>query len=1073
MPIATLEDLIPLLPNLTTERSEWHCSCPFCKPEPNERIIENSDGIKFTGEDRMFIRMRDLSIYCRRCGRHTLEQLIKLLGKEASDTLKTSTHAVEPEKRALKLLKTTEVVGAAAMVDRAYWKKFGWDDDTITHFKLGRYVMYSDDGFAHVIPMQPRTAITPPEQGWMLEGRVFPQPKNRKIKTKRTMGSSRDYFWHIHDDEASKTVVVVEGGKDGISSWVIGYKNVAVAFGTSVWFQEKTTFLRQEGYDTIIVIGDNDAAGREFSEKVVTQANNIGLTAHSMIWEPTFDPSFDLTNLLEKLGVAGARHYVDTHLGLITPEPPTQSAYVPNLKDIDPDFHQHTDADTLTLDTIRGKGPQSMRKAIDKYLTGYKKRKRGDGGLMLLKAPPGSGKSYTLIQVAQEIAKVRYTQKRYERQRLEELIVAEEKRLIEEDFEEGEDADLLRQLIFRLKDDLENFSMASVMWLSQFKVSYDDIIKHGENVTWDGYWYDYKARNDENCGKIELVNAMGAANHDIGAYCHTACPLRELCKKNGYLSQEKERRKYPITVFRHQHIGASWYADYPDLVVIDESPLHTMQSPILVKNKHLYPHSDGWALHVTDSEQVELIELFANGLRQAMVTNRETDDPDVIISGAAFLSLVDKSIQGNSEGKWTLSKLYRKINIDIVEQDYQPNQHEDSVKSVKPRMLHTVYYAIGKELVNWEVDQANLFPSNLHLMGQTLEVYEKEALKVPKKLPIIIADATAHMPELYEKIFDRPIIATYAPEVRNPNAKTIVVTGSDNTVSRTQKNLGKLIATRKKNELANIKTVTDVAGETLSLDTINWVDTRYDNKLFNYYVSVIEYLIKKHESLLVIATKEVRLLLEDYVNGIKPDYRERVQFNHYGNVRGTNRYAGVQSVLLVGQFRIPYNALWREVQSWGQFLGIKESIPMEFTFRAKGYDTRQDGHSYRTFSHPFAQKYVDALEEAEMQQSAERIRPHATDSDKFIYLLASRPSLNWITDVTTEAQLKGSAIETGAIRQLMNAMMARLSTGNTLTQTEAVEKYGATTNLYTQARAALEIELGFKLPTGRPKKDAK
>jgi formylmethanofuran dehydrogenase subunit D len=55
----------------------------------------------------------------------------------------------------------------------------------------------------------------------------------------------------------------------------------------------------------------------------------------------------------------------------------------------------------------------------------------------------------------------------------------------------------------------------------------------------------------------------------------------------------------------------------------------------------------------------------------------------------------------------------------------------------------------------------------------------------------------------------------------------------------------------------------------------------------------------------------------------------------------------------------------------------------------------------------------------------------------------------------------------------MNTMMARLATGSTLTQSEAVEKYGATTNLYTQARAALEIELGFKLPTGRPKKDAK
>jgi len=1079
MSIATLADLRPYLPGLnTTDSAEWHLPCPFCVPEQYEQGVLNKDNIPFYGEDRLFIRMHDFSLYCRKCGRHTLAQLAALLGTGVSEALETTIHnAPAPVKKPLQLMTTVQMIGAAAMVVKPYWRKFVWSDAVIKHFKLGRHIMYEVDGWAHVIPMQPRTVDTEPTSGWMLEGRIDQSrhPKGTpKIPTKRTMGSSADYFWHIREGAGDTTIVLVEGGKDGISSWVIGYRNVVVSFGTGVWHTNKTDWIKAEGYERLIVCGDNDSAGSTFSTKVCAYANSIGLTAYSLLWDkdlPNMKAGYDITNLLENLGAEASKAYIEAHLDKpVPPEEPGRAAYIPDYSIIDPNYKPVTGDDILSLEEIRGKGLRSMKACIHQFLSNYKKRKRGDGGILMLKAPPGAGKSFSLIQAAQELAKPTYARKRHEKHRLEAQIAAERERLEEGDFEEGETYELLSGMILKLEKQLADFSMASVIWFSQFKASYLDIVEQAPGLAWPGYWYDFKGRSAENCAQIELVNAMGAANHNIGEFCQTICPVRQRCLENGYLSQDRERRKYPVTVMRHQHILAEYYADYPDAIIIDESPLHVMQAPLEVRTYQLVPHRDGWGLNVGDQMQVEAIELFALATRQAMMANKGQDH-DVMISGAAFLTLLDKSIKSNSNDRWSLATLFPMIDVDIITTEYQPNLREAVLKSIKPKVLHSVYDAVKHEMPKWLEVPDNKYPSNIQLVGQTLEIRKKDKLKIPKNRPIIIADATATLPELYEAIFDRPIVETYAPQIRNPNARTTVFAGSDNTVSRVQASMGALITTTNAAKKEAENAVKDVEGREISLPDIPWEDSRHDNKLFDYYVSVIEYLIEHHPSLLVVAAKNVRTLLEDYVNGVRPDWSERVSWNHFGNVRGTNMYKDLEAALLIGQFRIPYPVLWRELQSWANLLNIMEEIPLTFTYKKVPYHFRNDGYSHRTFSHKLAQRFVDFVEESEMQQAAERIRPHSTNERKYVYLLASRPSLHWITDISTEAELKQVVNSSSKLRTTVETMRARLLTGKPITQAIITKECNISTNVYKTARARLEIEMNIKLPSSRTKGD--
>jgi hypothetical protein len=310
-----------------------------------------------------------------------------------------------------------------------------------------------------------------------------------------------------------------------------------------------------------------------------------------------------------------------------------------------------------------------------------------------------------------------------------------------------------------------------------------------------------------------------------------------------------------------------------------------------------------------------------------------------------------------------------------------------------------VYNALMRELDFYRNDRDNAVPSAVHLVSGKLEIYENSAFKISSSTPVIVSDATAGMPELYQAAFSREL-EIYSPKVRNPNAHITVVGGSDWTRGELEHRLGKQLKDRatRKAEYAE-----DVTGAKFYLHDIPTNPNLYDdNKLLKEYEDSIYSLVERHSSILVVVHKKVRDILEDIFRYKYPIAAEKISWGHYGSLRGTNKFKACSAVVLLGVPRVPYDVVWRKIQAWANLLRIESPIPYRFIYKPKPYDGHFKGHTYRTFDNPFAQRFVDTVEEGECIQSMERIRPHSTDDEKYIYIFASRPMGNYITNITTK-----------------------------------------------------------------------
>ncbi len=1058
--------------------AEWHTSCPWCALAGNGGDVQLYNGVPFTGDDRLVFRLRDNSFFCRVCQRNGLGHNGNYFPREAAELFGISIDedSLQPviqvdAEKPLDLWPLSKVIRARSQVQRDYWYNFGWTDDVIRHFMLGYAVLYKDDGPVHLIPMNVRTADAPAyEDSFAMEGR------RQGVPTKRTSGAIRRYFWHITGVDDRK-IYLTEGGKDAITAWFLKLGDVQCYFGTSQVSKEKIQFLKDYGYEEVVACGDNDDAGRDFNRKIVAWAREVGLKDSALLWAEDIPDKFDLTDLLQTRGFDAAQEYVTSHqtiLEISADEVGVDKArYVTSFKEeVDATYQPHSPDEALTLEEIRRDGPRSLVYAVDQFIKQYPtKYKRGKGLIKLLKAPPGAGKTHTLIRLAEQVAEDSYGRSVVRLAKLNQDLDAVKEQIATGDYEDAEELTALERTLAGLQRNIDEFSYASVLWSTPFKSGYDDIVAAGAT---SNLWVNFDARDDTNCQNFALTQVLGNNHHDIGAFCKAHCPFSERCKREGYLAQHNDRRSHPITVVRHQHLIGELSKDYPDLVIIDESPFHAVENPILVTPGMIQAHNATWEMEVSYSHEVDAIELFTEACRRAISSNAgapqrlSTGDanPQHTISGAAFFRLLDDHIQSVTDAKQSLNSALNAIQKQTLEQVYQPPHRENSAANVLPRVVPDLYEAVRKELADFVRDRNNQLPSAVHLVAGTLEIYPMRKIQIRARTPIIIADATAMIPELYEPVFERDLDEIYAPDIRNPNAKIEVVYGSDWTISEIDRSLGKEIKDRERALPTHVETL---LGESLDLSETPYAPDDFGkNKLFTEYMDIIRTLLEKHTTLLVVVPKRVRGLLEDYVKHNYPDWSERQKFNHFGNLRGTNRYKDMEAIALIGQYRIPYNVLWRRIQAWGRLLEFDEPIPYQMVFKGKPYHGRDDGHSYRTFSHEFAQRFVDFVEEGEMIQAAERIRPHATGENKYVYVFASRPAVTWVTETVKKSQFFKTSRQDSPINKIKAFLIERFKAGEpTPTRDEVCSLFSCRLATFTEAKAAVEVEIKQKLPRGK------
>lgn len=930
-------------------------------------------------------------------------------------------------------------------VDTAFWVGLGFTDETIKHFDLGWGRLYASWERGHVIPMKVRTATREHLAGDYYEVRIpyTDESGRQRFEKKNTKGSKKHVFWHVHEGDVDDGVIITESPKNVLALWQMGYRNIIATFGAGVWSRsdKNFAFLKDFGYTRMYTVGDNDQAGAGFNAMLIQQAVKHGLECYFLEWVGGLVGGYDVADLLLDRGAENSLSYLNTHFMSYTIEagelPVPKAEFIPDYRVIDPLYSPRRIV-PLTIEEVRGDGERSLNHTIEQFLTNYRDtRVYGRGSLLLLSVRPGAGKTHSLIQHAERIAKSSLQRRFQELHQLEQEILRVRQELV--DSEDPEASELLREDLKRLSRQHEEFSFQSVLWSAQYRDALTNLIATGADMR---YYFDFQARSAENCENYTMATRLATQGHNLMRFCEESCPFAARCKQRGYLAQYETRRQYPIGVHRHEHLMVdSAVEGYHDLVVIDESPLRIVEAPVVVTAEECAPTSASWENYMEDAAQVEAMHLFATSTQHAIRFNhgepQRNEDGSTndrySVSGIEFLRLLDSTVKHLSNGGWTLASVIELLDERAVKH-YQPNYIGTDLSEVFPIRLPYVFTAVERELPVYLANPTDAPPSCLHLVGGKLEVFPMERIHISSNVPVVVADATAMMPELYETAFGRDL-EIYEPPVYNPNVEVTAVYGSDWTISSIQKSLGAAVSKR-------VPTIVDAEGKTISLEHL-WEDARLmENPLVKAYLdAIISYAIRHREGgLLVVLHKRIRPVIEPIVRAKLP--RHRVAFAHYGSVRGSNQWKDYEAVLLMGTPRIPYDVIWRRIQAWAFMRGIAEPIPFDLVYTPSPYDGTEQGHTHITFSHPFAAKFVDQIEMGEAIQAQERIRPHSSDAHKFIYLWSSRPIGSQITRIEPKRKILRSADPDSKANAIADYIIARLQeTGQQPSKREVMRSF--------------------------------
>jgi hypothetical protein len=1051
---------------------EYAMPCPYCGEE-HPLDAQDYEGQLFSGDDRFVWFAGYKGFYCRSCAsenrggegksngyypRH--EVVEKLFGI----VIEVSEEDIEEEvtEKPLRMLWSGGRVKAAHKeVDREYWHKVGFTDAMIDRFMLGKGTLYTRNLNQHLIPMRLTRVESVEDEVEDISHLYYMSSRPAK---ERTPGSSKPYMWHISDDPTSTTIVIAEGEKDGISAWLY-HPNVAVAFGVNHWTKQKSEFLRQQGYQHVIIASDRDEAGTTFSHTVAGWCQDVGLTVERLIWDKDNEETRFAKDITDVLGILGEDNYktwFKEHLQ--DAEKRASAGGVTKARPFD--VTDETDVETGNTETTETVSITTLREELGQEISGFLDEysyKRGAGKIQLLAAPPGAGKTHALIKKTEEIAERAYNRKQREFAHLKANI--ESIRLqLEDDAFAIEEREALQNRLKEMEGRLETFSFNSIAWFGPFKDGWGNLLATGADPE---MWFNYKARSNENCDNFEMVEELGRKNHDIGTYCQLACPFRQKCRQSGYLRQEVDKLKKPITYYRHHHLlGDSFTQGYDDAIIIDEYAGTVYENgAVFITDKNLSAGSPGWELTIEYRESIEAIDALVQAVKMLMASRQgiarrlpdHSENFEYVLSGGRLLERLNSLMLAYSSGRISLKHAVTELLTDDVLDQYQPNYLSSEIKVKLPsRVVPHLVKTIRQELDTYDGFEYDK-PTCIHMVGSNyIEVYPVQRVTIPARVPIVVADATA-LPELYKAIFSKREVEMYRPALRNENAKVTVVNGNDWTNMSLQRSAGKLIALHKRAQ----RKVALSDGSTLDVTGLpqTLVEEMKRNKLLAKADKIIQKVTSKHDSVLIVTHKKLRELLESFMDAsqsLQGDGEKRIAFGHYGSLRGSNAYKDYEAAILIGAFRIPYDILWRRIQMWAFLLGLQDEIPKETVIKDAVYHNTDKGYGYRTFDHWFADAFVTMVEAGELRQTANRIRPHSQNNNKHIYIFASRPAILYVDNVVHENSFLADDSEHIQAEAWMREMLAE--NGKLPSYRAIRDKFTISNKIIKQLRAKIETE---------------
>lgn len=957
MLISSINDLIALWPSDSLKEGPRALEgpCPYCSPSGADTVRINADGHKFVGDDRFKIWLQGFgNMWCQRCDKSVrLDQLVHDISPGALIATSFDTSAIEETKLKrvdrpaldLFLVDDSEVSARHAQVDRSFWKRFGWTDATIDALKLGLGPVWlagiGETAYRrHLFPLQIAKAETL-FNGWIFEGRIDTKiPGNEhRPKVVKPKATDAGFYGLRIDDPDDPRLAVMEGSKDAGTAYQLGFKNFLVVFGTKKW---DGSFLEiaKDRFEKLVIFGDNDDAGREFNETVSHSAHLVGLKPLQLVWSLDKPSGYDLTNLLEELGTDGARLFVERNLKTGRPS----RGYIKNFWTVDEKYDPPKSKNAKSIEVVR----QELPEALEDFIANYSLYKKNGGAVQVLASPPGSGKSFALVQFAQELAD------RFE---------AEE-------------------------PDAEN--KAKILFASPFVHAWDDVT--GQPCFKPEYWYNFESRNENNCANFQKANEIGKRGYSVMSFCNLICPFASKCVDAGYLHQEIERRKRPITFVRHQNLMSDSMLDGYKVIIIDENPMGALSGFAIVRNERdLAPSDVTWRERLLDDSKADLVNIFIAGLRKVMVETEHTSEQ---LSGLTFMSALERQVG------MPLSSMVAEIGHDLIDK-YQPHHVSatvDDYSKLPNRVVPKIFEAVVDEIEDYE--KGIPYNTRLWCLKGKLEVSTLQQFVLPKKHPIIVADGTA-TPEFYQYFFGREV-KTYAPDLYNPAAQITQLYGSDFTLSSLRS------ATANATQLIDQIDVADVFGDVINLEeAIEYTEKPFSSPALERLFLTLKKIGSDpyHRQVLVVSRKKYLDFIVPYIKKLAKKEAAyagiltKAEFVHYGSLRGSNKYKDYDTVVLIGCPRVNYDLLHRQAQAWARLAKHPTYIGNEIVVTSSPYHSEYDvcGFGHPGFSDPFAQMLVDDVEIGEIRQCLDRARVYAGGT-KYAYLMMNRPAARWITN---------------------------------------------------------------------------
>lgn len=866
-------------------------------------------------------------------------------------------------------------------VERDYWYDFNLSDAVINEFYLGYGFLPYYKYPRHIIPIP--IADYPGKYTFSTRRAVDedPNPHFRPSKAPTT-------YWYSDFATKDKTkLYVAEGGTSFLASIEMGFSPcLTTNHGAGKWFDEwsKTLLHTHPEITDVIFLGDNDAVGQEHVRVVMKSIlrSQRGIDRefkfYNLLWDADTPESYDPADVLRYMGLDYGRDWIEKRL-IYSPideleDNPRRHKYVSFVQTV-------PEIETIPLEIARDEHDiRGIRGGLKYFLNN-----EPEGKVYISAFPPGTGKNFALIGELQERARQHLNfvnRKEVEHDR--------EIDRLRDELQLEPDTARQQELVKRIAKLSKPINKRMAVVASPYRDSFSDMETSHPNMKKD-LWFYFDSRNKTNCENYEKATRVAAKGYNVSLHVCQTCPFKQACQQSGYLSQFDKMKEFPLVSIRHQHLLIDDICDAKE-VYIDEFPgdaiLNSQSLDLRADDIRLPEGWEEWIEHL----RIEPIRLFVSLLQSFVARGYYEKNRRAVLSGRDLFDMLEIYTRQTTKLSWidildqihpdtlrTASLTMIDDGVEILDESWrrqwQHMEFSDVESESLPRRCVDLVYQILKyesQLYRQDPYQVPDWNGRIFLLGNHLIVRPMEKMHIPDKVPVVVTDAYPILP-VYEQLFANRQVVSYSPHIVNPETKTTVLHGCSFNISDMKKNI-----------------------RSYDKEIVNLKKEGFPNVYLEYSWKCILKLLETHNSLIVITHKAPTDYLQLYWNQNKIEGKQ-VYFNNYRAVRGLNTYAGLEAILLIGTPRKPETAVEVELQS----LFYEDPIPLVFSQNTRytiPYHNREDGYEIESYSDPRVYDMVVQELTSEVKQAAARIRPHTSQSPKHVYIMASIPTLEWVTD---------------------------------------------------------------------------